>query len=145
MSSYRRLAGACLHGSNSVPRVQEGLLKPSFGTLTLHSIVPEQVTGPVQTHGVKRETSSLSIKSCAQSLQSYSTLWNPMDCSPPGSSVHGILQAKISEGVAIPFSGGIFPTEGSNSHLSCLLHWQADSLLLGHLGSPPGNCKGLTV
>ena len=63
MSSYRRLAGACLHGSNSVPRVQEGLLKPSFGTLTLHSIVPEQVTGPVQTHGVKRETSSLSIKS----------------------------------------------------------------------------------
>ena len=29
-----------------------------------------------------------------------------MDCSPPGSSVHGILQAKILEGVAISFSGG---------------------------------------
>ena len=34
---------------------------------------------------------------CAKSLQSYSTLCNPMDCSPPGSSVHGILQARILE------------------------------------------------
>ena len=30
----------------------------------------------------------------------------PMDCSPPGSSVHGILQARIQEWVAIPFSRG---------------------------------------
>ena len=36
--------------------------------------------------------------------QSCPTLCNPMDCSPPGSSVHGILQAKILEWVAIPFS-----------------------------------------
>ena len=33
----------------------------------------------------------------AQSLQSCLTLCNPMDCSPPGSSVHGILQARILE------------------------------------------------
>ena len=32
------------------------------------------------------------------------TLWNPMDCSPPGSSVHGISQARILEWVAISFS-----------------------------------------
>ena len=32
------------------------------------------------------------------------TLCNPMDCSLPGSSVHGILQARILERVAIPFS-----------------------------------------
>ena len=31
---------------------------------------------------------------------------NPMDCSPPGFSVHGILQARILEWVAIPFSRG---------------------------------------
>ena len=31
---------------------------------------------------------------------------DPMDCNPPGSSVHGILQARILEGVAIPFSRG---------------------------------------
>ena len=34
------------------------------------------------------------------------TLCNPMDCSPPGLSVHGILQARILEWVAIPFSRG---------------------------------------
>ena len=32
------------------------------------------------------------------------TLWGPMDCSPPGPTVHGILQARILEWVALPFS-----------------------------------------
>ena len=36
--------------------------------------------------------------------QSCPSLWDPTDCSPPGSSVHGILQARILEWVAIPFS-----------------------------------------
>ena len=38
--------------------------------------------------------------------KSYLTLWDPMDCSPPGSSVHGILQARILEWVAMPSSRG---------------------------------------
>ena len=38
--------------------------------------------------------------------QSYLTLCDPMDCSPPGSSVHSVLQARILEWVAIPFSRG---------------------------------------
>ena len=38
---------------------------------------------------------------CAKSLQLCSTLCNPMDCTPPGSSVHGILQARILEWVAL--------------------------------------------
>ena len=38
--------------------------------------------------------------------QSCLTLCNPMDCSPPGSSVHGILQARILEWVAFPFNRG---------------------------------------
>ena len=38
--------------------------------------------------------------------QSCPTLWDPVDYSPPGSSVHGILQARILEWVAIPFSRG---------------------------------------
>ena len=38
--------------------------------------------------------------------QSCPTLDDPMDCSPPGSSVHGILQARIQEWVAFPFSRG---------------------------------------
>ena len=41
--------------------------------------------------------------------QSFSTLYNPRDCSPPGSSVHGILQARIREWVAISFSRGSSP------------------------------------
>ena len=38
----------------------------------------------------------------AKSLQLCSTLCNSMDCSPPGSSVHGILQARMLEWVAMP-------------------------------------------
>ena len=38
--------------------------------------------------------------------QSCPILCNPMDCSPPGSSVHGILQARILEWIVIPFSRG---------------------------------------
>ena len=38
--------------------------------------------------------------------QSCLTLWDPMDCSSPGSSVHGISQARILEWVAISYSRG---------------------------------------
>ena len=38
--------------------------------------------------------------------QSRPTLWDPMNCGSPGSSVHGISQAEILEWVAIPFSRG---------------------------------------
>ena len=51
---------------------------------------------------------------------------NPMDYSSPGSSVHGILQARILEWVVMPLQG-IFPTQGSNPHLLHLLHWQVGS------------------
>ena len=43
---------------------------------------------------------------CAQSLKSCLALCDPMDCSPSGSSVHGILQARILEWVARPSFGG---------------------------------------
>ena len=46
---------------------------------------------------------------CVLVAQLCLTLCNPMDyCSPPGSSVHGILQARILEWVAIPFSGRLY-------------------------------------
>ena len=48
--------------------------------------------------------SDLSVS--AQSLQACLTLCDPMDCSPPGSSVHGLLQARILEWVAVPSSRG---------------------------------------
>ena len=67
----------------------------------------------------------------ADSFQLCPTLCDPMDYSPPDSSVHGILQARILEWVAVS-SPGIFP--GLNPHHLRLLHWQAGSLLLCHLG-----------
>ena len=54
----------------------------------------------------------------AKSFQSCLTLCNPMDCSPPGSSVYGILQARILQWVAIALLQGIFLTQRSNP---CLL------------------------
>ena len=65
-----------------------------------------------------------------------STPCYPMECSLPGFSVHGILQARILEWVAISSSRGIFPTQGSNLYRLCFLHWQVDSLPLHHLGNP---------
>ena len=53
----------------------------------------------------------------AKLLQSCPTLCDPMDCSPPGSSIHGILQARILEWVAIPFSRGSSPPR-DQTHIS---------------------------
>ena len=47
------------------------------------------------------------VKSESEVAQSCSTLSNPMDCSPPGSSVHGIFQARVLEWGAIAFSSTI--------------------------------------
>ena len=66
--------------------------------------------------------------------QQHQTLCGPIDCSLPGSSVHGILQARILEWVAMPSSrGSSWPRDWTHISL-CLLHWQADSLPL----LPPG-------
>ena len=64
------------------------------------------------------------------------TLWDPMDCSLPGSSVHEILQTRILESVAIPSSRGIFLTQGSNLYLLHLQHWQESSLPPAPPGKP---------
>ena len=47
-----------------------------------------------------------------------STLCNPMDCSPPGSSAHGISQARILAWVGISFSRR-FPGPMNRTHISC--------------------------
>ena len=57
----------------------------------LHSVVPTNQLVPKQ-----------QFRCCCLVAQSC-LFWDPTDCSPPGSSVHGILQARILEWVAIPF------------------------------------------
>ena len=65
--------------------------------------------------------------------QSSLTLCNSMDCSPPGSSVHGILQAKILECVAILSSrGSSWPKD--QTHISCISRWIL--YRLSHQGRP---------
>ena len=56
----------------------------------------------------------------AKSLQLCPALCDPMDCSLPGSSVHGILQARILEWVAMPFSRGSSQPR-DQTHISCIV------------------------
>ena len=65
--------------------------------------------------------------------QSCLTLCDPRNCSPPGSSVHGIFQARILEWVPIPFSRGVFLAQTSNPGL---LHFRQILYHLSHQGSP---------
>ena len=60
------------------------------------------------------------------------TLFNPKDCSPPGSTVHGILQARTLQWVAISFSRDL-PNPGIKSGSLAL---KADSLLSEPAGKP---------
>ena len=73
----------------------------------------------------------------AQSLQSMSDSWRSHGlCSPPNSSVYGIIQARILGWVAIFYYRGSSQRRNWTLHLLHLLHWQADSLPLCHLESP---------
>ena len=70
---------------------------------------------------------------CVLVTQACPTLCDPMDCTQPGSSVHGLLQARILEWVAVPsFGGSSRPRD--QTCLFCLLHWQAGSLSLAPSG-----------
>ena len=51
-------------------------------------------------------------ESQSEVAQSCLTLWDSMDCSPPGFSIHGVFRARILEWVAISFSRGSFPPRG---------------------------------
>ena len=76
---------------------------------------------------------------CAKKLQLCLTLYHPMDCSPPSSSVHGILQARILEWVAIPSSKESFQSRDQThvSYASCISRLVLYHL--HHLGSPKKN------
>ena len=67
---------------------------------------------------------------CCAYTQSCLTLWDPMDCCPQGSSVHGILQARILEWFAMPSSRG----SPQPWHRTQVSYFQAESLP----SEPPG-------
>ena len=84
--------------------------------------------------GLRTDMSGVCV--LAQLLQSCLTLCHPKDCSPSGSSVHGILQARILEWVAILFSRGYSQPRGWNPGP---LHCRQTLYQLSHKGS----CKSV--
>ena len=74
---------------------------------------------------------------CALSCSVMSDSWDLLNCSPPGSSVHGIFSEKNTGADCHFLFQGISPVQGWNPHLSCLLPWQADA-------SPPCHLRSLT-
>ena len=77
---------------------------------------------------------AISVWLSAKLLQSCPILWDPMDGSPPGSFVHGILQERILEWIAMPSSRG----SSQPLYITSLLHWHVGSLPL----APPGKLSG---
>ena len=90
------------------------------------------VVGDSVTSSLTKPTGSV----CTKSLRSCLTLCNPMDRNAPGSSVHGILQARILEWVSISFSrGSSLPRDGTS--FSCISCAGGQTLYhKRHLGSP---------
>ena len=99
----------------------------------------------LQSMGSQRVIHDWATKLNWTKVASVLSLCDPMDCSPPGSSVHGILQVRVMEWVATPSSrvssqprDRTHVSYVSNPHLLCLLYWQAGSLPL----TPPTWAEG---
>ena len=109
-----RLPGCCVHGifqarilewaansfsrGTSQPRDEEKVHQPTR--------LPRPWDSPGKNAGVGCHflLQCMKVKSQSEVAQLCSTLSDPMDCSPPGSSVHGIFQARVLEWGAIAFS-----------------------------------------
>ena len=79
------------------------------GKATHSSILAWRIPWSIQSVGSQRvghKWATFTFKDIRVLAQSCLTLCDPMDCSPPGSSVHGISQARILERIAISFSRG---------------------------------------
>ena len=120
--------GDCSH------EIERRLLPGRKFMTNLDSILKSRdITLPTKVHLVKAMVFPVVMyAAAAKSLQSCPTLCDPMDCSLPCFSVHGIFPGK-STGVGCHFPlQGIFPTQGLKL---CFLHWQANSFPVSHLGS----------
>ena len=66
-------------------------------------VIPESTDETEKTNNIMKDIKS-KVYLHSKVLQLCMTLWDPVDCSPPGYSVHGILQARILEWVVFPSS-----------------------------------------
>ena len=79
---------------------------------------------PGKSHGLKSLAGYNPCMHAFSIAQSCPILCDPMDCSPTGSSVHGILPGKNTGVGCQCLLQGILPAQGLNPHLLYLLHWQ---------------------
>ena len=93
----------------------------------LHSFLLHTISNIYQTHakyfdvetGHDKPSLSSSTYLCCLVAKLCQTFCDPMDCSPSGSSVHGISQARTLECHAIPFSRGPFTSEPARKQKNC--------------------------
>ena len=107
-------------------------MKTSLSDMYLIIVLPVAMISMVVTHLRENCILKRSVK-INEVAQSCLTLCNPLDCSPPGSSINGIFPGKSTRVGCHFLFWGIFPTQGWNSDLLCcrqmLYH-------LNHQGSP---------
>ena len=128
--------------SHQVPKTpSQQLLGASPGPQP-HS--PFQVPGPFSATSAYTPFTSRTWASCAwqvyacvraKSLELHPTLCDPMDYSLPGSSVHGFLQARIQEWVAMPSSRSSSPPK-DQTRITMAPPWETGSLPLAPPGKP---------
>ena len=93
-------------------------------------------TGPLLKKFVSKPDVCMCVSHC-----SHVQLCNPTDCSPPGPSVHGVLQARTLEWAAVPSSRGSSPPRDRTCvpYVSCIGRWVLHHEC--HLGSPTPWCS----
>ena len=105
------------HGTTDWFQIGKRVHQGCILSLCLFNLYAEYI---MRNAGLKEAQAGIKIAAAtAKSLQSCLTLCDPMDCSQPGSSVHGILQARILEWVAISFSRGSSQPRGW-TQVSCI-------------------------
>ena len=140
-SSFHPFSGACSFPSSCRPAHHGQLgLTPTKSAVRSRHIEGDWMEnhGHISRHVTRTFPNPQSLTDLSHEcmLSPFSlTLCDPMDCSPPGSSVHGILQIRVLEWVATPSSGGSSQSR-EPTWISLLLHWQAGSLPLVPSGKP---------
>ena len=114
-----------IKGNNSKRNIQKLLSKKLIEKMFAFTLASASV------HGLQ--------PMCAHKLLVVSNSCDLRDCGLPGSSVHGILQARTQSGLPCPLPGGL-PDAGIEP-TSCLLRWQAGSLPLMSPKKPPHACR----
>ena len=122
---------ACSLGKKAMTNL-DSILKSRDITLSTKVHLVKAMVFPVVLYGCESWTIK-KAESESEVAQSCPTLCDPVHCSPPSSSVHGIFQARVLEWVAISFSRGSSRPR-DQTQVSCIV--RKTLYLLSHQGSP---------